>query len=277
MKGIVAMRFSRLVVVFLLAFIGPILLWIVFWRPNSPLNDIGESEPEVLMQGAEARDFLQVGPSSVLAPKHGEDQVIFLFLHPRNLPRSGVPEDFLIIGGPASGGLRLSLGFEQAQERVVPTLSLESRKGDPGTRYRFSKWSMLPRTWYLIVLALRSDSAIAMYGVEAVGNSGAAVSFLGAQTVPQWSRANISSQRLRVGVVPRSAFRGKIGPVGVLIGAGLSEDVLSFTSELAKSWSSLGDRSWKGHLRLLLKAGPQDLGPAGLPIRSGRDLGKGED
>jgi hypothetical protein len=221
--------------VFLLCFSIPFLITVQFGRSLFGFIEETELEPDpedvfpASFRVGRPGDVLRVAHDVGITPRQGDDFLFWIWVRMRSPLEPG--QRAAVVGkyDPKSKQrIGFSLAFERDLDGVRPMVYWRDEQGR-GDWYSFAPLQMSQRSWVMVAVSFRESRYLGVHAAEL--SPGAPIQLLGGYELEGGGLPTNSSD-LVLGAFGTSPFRGRIGPVGVISKAGLSDHLVDLLQEI---------------------------------------------
>ncbi len=266
-------RYLFLGALFFCSFLLPVWVVSLFLRDSSSSVANVDQDPlfpdsiPVKTRGA----FFTVQDNPGISAIEGSDYLFFGWFKFDTLPQEE-KEAVLVSKIDQSRGTRpgFSIQILRKGESFRPSVYWKNNEGKGG-RYEFEDFKLSVSVWYAFVLSYQQPNTLGFHFVSIKEGEKPITTLLGGYKlkIPVYAASNV---RLQIGAPQLGTFRGSIGPVGVISGKNILEDMRGILKELSKN--PLGIESFfdKNDIKFLTTDGVNDVGSQHLIINQSTKL-----
>ena len=267
-------RYLVLGALFFCSFLLPVWVVSLFLRETPTVAGKTELDPifpdslPVKSQGA----YFTVKDNLRMTPIDGSDFLFFGWFKFDALPEEN-KEVVLIskIDSNRAAKPGFSIEIIRKGDSFRPSVYWKNVEGKGG-RYEFDDFKLSTSEWYSFVLSYKSPNVLGMHIVSIKEGIHPEWSLLGGYRLktPVYPHSTVAMQ---VGATQIGAFRGSIGPVGIISGKNLLDDIKDILKRLAKNPLGIASEFSTKDIIFLTVDGQTDKGPLKIPISQSSRLG----
>lgn len=204
--------------------------------------------------------FLRVRPSTGLDPVADKDFLFVGWFKLKKLPEVG--QKVVVFtkndqDGKKQGGY--SIAISRDADAFRPVVYWKDSRGNGGI-YPFASMSILSRKWFMLALSFREKRFLGVHGALLDGVQKPKVKLLGGYEVEDGILPTNGGD-LQIGAMNQNVFRGQIGPFGIFMKQGMSDQLPAILDNFIKSPEDTDRRFTSNEIVLWSPGSLEDRGP----------------